>query len=169
MNYLIPERVESDRLILRTFKETDWKDLHQYYSNIETTRFTLGRTLTEGETWRTMASMLGHWTIRGYGPFALEEKKSGKVIGISGLWYPNDWPEPEIKWGLTKLYQGKGYASEAARQVQLMAKEFMPKTSLISLIHSKNEASIRLALSIGCSFEKNIYFRGDDWKIYRHV
>ncbi len=169
MNYLIPEKIESDRLILRTFKETDWKDLYHYYSEIETTRFTLGRVLTEGETWRTMASMIGHWSLRGYGPYALQEKESGKVIGITGLWYPNDWPEPEIKWGLIKSYHGKGYASEAARRVKLMAKEYMSKTSLISLIHAKNEPSIRLALALGCTFEKEIVFRGENWRIYRHT
>ena len=168
MSYLIPESIESERLILRMFKESDWKDLYDYYSNAETTKFTIGRTLTEGETWRTMTSMIGHWMIRGYGPYALEEKGSGKVIGVSGLWYPNDWPEPEIKWGLTNIYQGKGYASEAARRIKRMATEFLPKTSLISLIHSENEPSIRLALALGCTFEQRVVFRGNDCSIYRH-
>ena len=169
MKYLIPDKIESNRLILRIFKEADWRDLHHYYSDIECTRYTLGQALTEGETWRTMAGMIGHWTMRGYGPYALQEKKSGKVIGISGLWYPNDWPELEIKWGLIKSYQGKGFASEAARRIKVMTKEFLPQTSLISLIHSKNEASIKLALSIGCRFEKKIKFRENIWSIYRHT
>lgn len=169
MNYLIPEKIESDRLTLRTFKETDWKDLYEYYSDVETTKYTSGKILSEGETWRVMASMIGHWSIKGYGPYALEEKEKGKIIGISGLWYPNDWPEPEIKWGLNRSYHGKGYATEAARRVQLIAKEYLPETSLISLIHSKNEPSIRLAVTLGCSFEKEIVFRGDFWRIYRHI
>jgi hypothetical protein len=28
MNYLIPELLETDQLILRAFRENDWKDLH---------------------------------------------------------------------------------------------------------------------------------------------
>lgn len=169
MKYLIPERIETERLVLRIFQEEDWKNLHTYYSDPETTRYTVGRTLSEGETWRAMASMIGHWTLKGYGPYALEKKATGKVIGISGLWYPNDWPEPEIKWGLSRLYQGKGYAREAAAEVKNMAKVHLPALSLISLIHSKNEASIRLARRIDAIFEKTIDFRDDIWHIYRHT
>ena len=151
------------------FNGDDWKDLHDYYSDVEAAKYTFGRALTEGETWRTVASMVGHWTIRDYGPYALEEKRSGKVIGISGLWYPIDWPEPEIKWGLSKTFHGKGYASEAARKIKQVASEYLPEVSLISLIHSENEPSIKLALAIGAIFEKEILFRGDNWRVYRHT
>lgn len=70
MSYLIPEFLETDRLLLRTFQESDWTDLHKYYSDEACTKYTLGRTLTEGETWRTMAAMIGHW--------------SGKLVIIGG-------------------------------------------------------------------------------------
>ncbi len=168
MKYQIPEQIESKRLLLRKFKDADWKGLHEYYSNIETTRFTVGKVLSEGEAWRAMASMVGHWELRKYGPYALEEKETGKVIGIAGLWYPNDWPEPEIKWGLATQYHGKGYASEAARAVQKMTKEYLPNTKLISFIINENKASIKLALAIGCIFEKEVPFRGAQWSLYRH-
>ncbi len=168
MKYLLPTTLESDRLILRMFREEDWQDLHAYYSDEANTKYTVGRALTEGETWRIMAGMIGHWSIRGYGPYALEEKTLGKVIGVCGLWYPNDWPEPEIKWALAQAYQGKGYASEAARNVQCTVREFLPNLSLISLIDARNEPSIKLALAIGSVFEKKIPFRGGEWAVYRH-
>ena len=167
-DHLIPERIETDRLILRTFKNDDWKDLYPYYSDPECMRYTIGRTLTEGETWRTMAGMIGHWVLRGYGPYALEEKSSNKVIGVSGLWFPNDWPEAEIKWGLVKHYHGNGFAKEAAGKIKQIAKQFLPQLSLISLIRCGNEASIKLALSLGCTLEREIEFRGETCNIYRH-
>jgi len=168
MSYLIPERIETERLILRCFKEDDWIDLHQIYSNPECTRHTIQRTLTEGESWRTMATIIGHWQIRGYGPYAVEDKAGGKVMGPVGLWYPNDWPEPEIKWALAREFWGRGYASEAARAVNTMAAEYMPETSLISLIFSDNEPSIKLAEAIGAKFEKEFKFRGQIAYIFRH-
>ncbi len=168
MNYLIPETAETERLILRTFKEDDWLDLHQLYSDPKCTQYTIQRTLTEGESWRTMATMIGHWQLRGYGPYALEDKATGKVMGPVGLWYPNDWPEPEIKWAISHAYWGHGYASEAARAVKKIAADFMPETSLISLIFSENEPSIKLALAIGAKFEKELEFRGQIAHIYRH-
>lgn len=168
MPYLIPEKVETERLILRCFKEDDWTDLHTLYSDPVCTEYTIGRCLTEGESWRTMAAMIGHWQIRGYGPYALEDKGSGKVMGPVGLWYPNDWPGPEIKWALSRPYWGCGFASEAARAVKKIAAQYMPGVSLISLIYPDNTPSINLAEALGATFEKEIAFRGQIAHIFRH-
>ncbi len=168
MNFLVPDHIETERLILRQFRESDWKDLHHYFSSNNATKFTVGRKFTEGETWRTMCSMVGHWRIRGYGPYAIEDKSSGIVLGTAGFWYPNDWPSPEIKWALAPQHWGKGYASEAARSVQQTGINFLPDISLISFINAENAASIRLALAIGATFEKEVLFRGAKWHIYRH-
>jgi RimJ/RimL family protein N-acetyltransferase len=168
MKFLVPEKLETDRLILRQFRENDWPDLHEYYSDENATRFTFGRQLTEGDTWRIMCGMIGHWQIRGYGPYAVEEKVGRKVLGTVGFWYPSDWPEPEIKWALARHHWGKGFASEAARAVQAAGKKHLPEISLISLIHPDNLASIRLACSIGAEFEKEFLYEGSAWNIYRH-
>jgi RimJ/RimL family protein N-acetyltransferase len=169
MDYLTPEFLESHRLLLRPFQENDWKDLHKYYSDEASMKYTNGRALTEGETWRTMAAMIGHWQLRRYGSYALEEKTAHHVIGVAGLDYPNDWPEPEIKWGLIRDFWGKGYASEAVRAVKQMWVEYLPDLSLISLIHPKNTNSINLAKAVGAYFESDYEFRGDTWSIYRHT
>ncbi|MBI3729561.1 MAG: GNAT family N-acetyltransferase [Burkholderiales bacterium] len=166
--FKIPESLETTRLQLRMFREEDWLALHEHYSDPECTSFTFRRALTEGESWRAMASMLGHWQLRGYGPYAIVEKTSEAIIGAAGLWYPNDWPEPEIKWALTRRYWGKAYASEAVRAVQTMAAEYLPDLPLISFIHSDNLASIKLALAVGARLEKQVEFRGGLWHIYRH-
>ncbi|WP_299773606.1 GNAT family N-acetyltransferase [uncultured Pseudoteredinibacter sp.] len=168
MKFKVPEQIETERLILRQFKDEDWKDLHEYYSSEEATRYTVGRAFSEGESWRIMSAMLGHWILRDYGPYALEEKSSSKVIGTAGFWCPNDWPSPEIKWALAPAYWGKGYASEAARALQKIGKEYLPEISLISLIAKENQASIKLALAVGACFDREIDFRGGKWDIYRH-
>ncbi len=164
----MPLRIETPRLVLRQFAHADWAAMHAHYSDLESTRFTFRRALTEGESWRAMASMVGHWTLHGYGPYALQDKVSGQVMGTAGLWYPNDWPEPEIKWALTKAYWGKGYAKEAALTVQAAALKNLPHLRLISQIHADNTASIQLALSVGCTLEKEVEFRGAKHLIYRH-
>jgi RimJ/RimL family protein N-acetyltransferase len=112
--------------------------------------------------------MVGHWTIRGYGPYAVVEASTGTVIGAAGLWYPNDWPEPEIKWALSRRFWGKGYASEAVRAIQVPAFRHLGGKAPISLINAENEASIRLAAAVGAQYEKTVEFRGSPWHIYRH-
>ena len=89
-------------------------------------------------------------------------------MGTAGFWYPNDWPELEIKWALSREYWGKGYASEATRAVQKVARKVFTDKPLISFINSENMASIRLALAVGAVLEKQVEFRGRNWHIYRH-
>ena len=115
-----------------------------------------------------MCSIIGHWQLRGYGTYAVEEKASGKVIGNVGFWYPIDWPCPEILWGLAPEFHGKGFASEAVRAVQAAGKEYLPDISFISMIHKGNVASIKLAESVGAVFEKEIEFKGGMVNVYRH-
>lgn len=169
MNYLSPEFLETERLFLRPFRESDWKDLHKFYSDEACTKYTVGRIFTEGESWRAMAAMIGHWQLRKYGAYALEEKTTHSLLGFAGLDFPNDWPEPEIKWGLIREFWGQGYASEAVRAVKKMWIEHLPDLSLISLIHPDNKNSINLAKAVGAYFEKEYEFRGDTWSIYRHT
>lgn len=164
----IPLVLESPRLILRQFVNDDWRAMHELYGDPECTRFTFGRPLSEGESWRTMASIPGHWQLRGYGPYALEERATGALIGTAGLWYPNDWPEPEIKYALSRRYWGKGFATEAVKRVQVMVAEKWPGKPPISFINAENTASIKLAIAIGARLEQEVEFRGGIWHIYRH-
>ena len=168
MTFLVPRTLQTDRLTLRQFRHQDWSDLHAYYSDQEATRYTFGRRLSEGDTWRIMCGMIGHWQIRGYGPYAVVEKKSQKVLGTVGFWYPVDWPEAEIKWALAAHAWGKGFAFEAARAVQQAGGKYLPGTRLISLIHPENGRSINLALALGASYEKVVPHEGMAMHLYRH-
>ena len=163
-----PRQLSTERLHLRQFTHDDWPALHEHYSDPECTKFTFRRALTEGESWRAMCSMVGHWTIRGYGPFAAVEASTGQVVGAVGMWYPNDWPEPEIKWALLRRYWGMGYASEAVRAIQRPAFVCLGDKAPISFIHAENAPSIRLAIAVGATLEKTVAFRGSPWQVYRH-
>lgn len=163
----VPLTIDTPRLTLRQFAADDWKALHEHYSDVECTKYTFGRALSEGETWRAVASMAGHWQLRGYGPYAVVEKATGAVVGTVGFWYPNDWPEPEIKWALVRRFWGRGIAGEAARAVQRVAPDHFAKP-LISLIGAQNAPSIKLALSVGAKLEEETLFRGNPFHIYRH-
>jgi RimJ/RimL family protein N-acetyltransferase len=164
---IVPLQLETPRLLLRGFRNDDWQAMHEHYSDEECVRYTFGRAQNEGGSWRAMASMVGHWQLRGYGPYALEDKANGAVLGTVGLWYPVDWPEPEIKWALLRRHWGQGYASEAVRAVQAMTREHFEKP-LISFINSANAPSIALALAVGATLEHETEFRGSLWHMYRH-
>ncbi|WP_428033880.1 GNAT family N-acetyltransferase [Amphritea sp.] len=168
MTYRIPELISTSRLNLVKVTIEDWPSLHNFYKDIEATRYTTGRPLSEGESWRIVAALIGHWQIHGYGPYSLKLKDCGAVVGVVGLWYPGDWPEPEIMWSLIPGFSGKGYAQEAALAVRQMAAAYLPELHLISLIFAQNRPSRKLAETLGATLEKRFLFRNKEALIYRH-
>ena len=168
MNFSIPRAIESSRLTLRMVREEDWCALHEYYADAASVRYTVQEALSEEGSRNMTGAMIRHWQRRGYGPYALVEKTSDVVIGVCGLWYPKEWPEPEIKWALCRSHWGKGYAAEAARAVQAMAAQHLPQLHLISLIHVDNRNSINLAQAVGALREREMAFRGGTYVVFRH-
>lgn len=162
----MPKTLETERLILRQFQHSDWDDLHELFSDEECVKYTTKVLFEKWQTWRMLACYPGHWQYRGYGPYAVVEKTSQKMIGPIGLWYPGDWPETEIKYSICKKFWGKGYAYEAALKVKQEAFSRNLFKRLISLIVPENKKSISLSKKLGGVKEKTISFRGKTADIY---
>lgn len=167
----IPLSIATPRLVLRYPREDDWRALHAYFGDEASVRYTTRRAFTEAETWRALAGVAGHWALRGYGPYVITAREDpappGRVLGLCGPWYPNDWPEPEIKWSLVPAARGQGIAREAAAAVLAMTQVHLGWTP-ISLIDHENAASIALACAVGARHESTIAFRGRPAQIFRH-
>ncbi|MCK9382645.1 MAG: GNAT family N-acetyltransferase [Sulfuritalea sp.] len=168
MTRLIPESLESQRLILAMPQPGDWLALHAYYSDVECARYTFQQPLPESETQRVVGSLVRHWERKGYGPYVVREKQSTSVVGLVGLWFPSEWPETEIKWAIIREHWGKGYASEAARAVLAMLPRYLPDMQPISLIDAENDRSIALAKALGAELELELTFRNAPFHRYRH-
>lgn len=134
----------------------------------EVTRFIGGAPADREESWRSLAFMLGHWVLRGYGLFAVEEKASGQFIGRVGLLDPEGWPETEVAWTIARPFWGQGYAVEAARAVLDHTMRTLGLPPPISLIDPANRRSIRVAEKLGAAVERQIEFHGDTIDVYRH-
>ena len=74
----------TDRLRLRAFKASDLDAYAAMQANPEVMRYLVtGRTSTPVEVWRTMATSVGAWALRGYGMWACEKIDDG-ATGPSG-------------------------------------------------------------------------------------
>ena len=159
--------LETERLRLRAWREEDLDSYATFVADEKMTRF-VGGTGNREDAWRRMAMLLGHWALRGYGNWAIEEKATGRWIGYSGLWKPEGWPEAELMWGLAADCHGRGYATEAARRARDFAYRELGWKTLISCIAPANEPSQRVAGRLGACRERDMELRGAQVGIYRH-
>lgn len=100
--------------------------------------------------WRGLAGLIGHWVLRGFGPWAITERGVDDFLGIVGPWSPEGWPEPEILWSLTEAAEGRGIAAEAARAARGHAFGALGWPTAVSYIHPENARSLALAARLGC-------------------
>jgi RimJ/RimL family protein N-acetyltransferase len=154
--------ITTARLLLRQFEPADFDAYAEFCADPEVMRYVAeGRPLTREEAWRNMAMMAGHWHLRGYGNWAVEERKTGTMIGRLGFWNPEGWPGFELGWLIARPHWGQGYAIEGARAALDFAFSVVRQTRVISLIRPGNSRSIRVAEKLGEKFTETVDLRGE--------
>lgn len=138
------------------------------YADPEVMRFLEdGAPLDRAAAFRSMAVHLGHWLLRGYGQWVLEERATGAFVGRAGLWQPEGWPGLEVGWALDRGSWGLGYATEAGRAAIDYAFNVLQADEVISLIRPENTASIKVAERLGETYAKTIELLGAEARVYR--
>lgn len=143
------DELESVRLRFRQFRDADFPIYEQWCSRMEIMRFLGGKTFDRIQAFRHFAYLRGHWDFLGYGYYAVEEKATGALIGRCGYTNQPGWPGFELGWTIIPEYQGRGYATEAARMLLPYAFEALDQSRVISLIHPDNAPSRRVAEKLG--------------------
>ena len=151
---------------MRLWREEDFEAYAELCADPEVMRYLGGKTFDRTEAWRQMASMVGHWQLRGYGQWVVEEKATGRFAGRLGFLNPAGWPGFEIGWTLKREFWGKGYATEGARRALEYGFNELDKPHVISLIHPDNRASIRVAQRLGETLEGTATIFGTDVLVY---
>lgn len=159
--------LETERLRLRGWREDDLHPFAEFCASEVLTRF-VGGTIDRRATWGRIAAYLGHWTLRGYGHWAIEEKASGRFVGYAGLWNPEGWPEPEVIWGLMADAHGQGYATEAAGRAREFAYRNLGWRTAVSFIAPENLPSRRVAQRLAAAHERDFKLFTATLGIYRH-
>ncbi len=126
-----------------------------------------GKPASRDIAWRSLATMVGHWELRGYGQWAAEERETGQLVGRIGFWNPEGWPGFEVGWMLRRQFWGKGFATEGARAALEVAFTTLLRPEVISLIDPENAASIRVAERIGERQDGSVELMGRPALIYR--
>jgi RimJ/RimL family protein N-acetyltransferase len=159
--------LETPRLRLRAFRSHDLDAYAAMCADPEVMRYLgPGLTLSRTDSWRSIASMLGHWRLLGYGMWALESKADGAFLGRAGFLDPPGWPGFELGWTLAREHWGNGYATEAARAALTYAFDILGRDRVISLIRPGNERSVRVAGRLGAKLAGEVDLLGSTALVY---
>jgi len=162
--------LETDRLILRAPQMTDFDPFLSFMQQ-DRSKFVRGVEIDNVLGWRAFAHVTGMWVLRGYGTFIIEERASGKPLGMAGPWHPIYWPEREIGWSLwAEADEGKGIAFEAASATLNYAFSELKWDTAVSYIHPDNSRSRELAERLNAVVDKNAELPDEEPAIvYRHA
>ncbi|MGE0041024.1 MAG: GNAT family N-acetyltransferase [Vicinamibacterales bacterium] len=152
--------VETPRLLLRPPEAADVPEMLTIHQHPDVMRYVGGTGGDIGVAWRAVAMMVGHWQMRGYGPWVLVSKADGSIMGRAGLWNVDGGPGLELGWLVRRDAWGRGVATEAARAALAWAWEHLAHDHVVSLIQTANVPSIRVAEKIGQRLEKRELVRG---------
>ena len=162
-------RLETSRLVLRGFTAADVEPYAAMMADPEVTRFLGdGHTFGRAEAWRHIAMLIGHWELRGFGLWAVEERSSGRFIGRIGCYEPDGWPGFEIGYALAREAWGRGLAREGAAAALEHARTALRQTRIISLIRPANAASIAVAEHLGAQRTGTVEFYGASTDVYTY-
>lgn len=168
--------LETERLLLRGWRADDFEPHARFMADPDVMRYLSGEAMSRNDAWRNMATIVGHWVLRGYGFWAVVRKSDNAFVGRVGIHNPEGWPGLEVGWTLGKDYWGQGYATEAARAAMNYGFLTQNTERLISVIDPRNMASQAVATRLGETRGEQIeltiqgkVFTADIWSIARET
>ena len=118
------------------------------------------------------AATVGSWLLRGHGPWTIESRENGEVLGFVCLNMEPSDQEPELGYFLRASAEGQGIAAEATQAARDRAWA-LGIPSLVSYIGPLNTRSVALAERLGAQRDTRAEaaFEGTpdaDVLVYRH-
>lgn len=160
--------IETERLRLRAFAAADLDAYAAMCADADVMRYVGdGVPIDRDAAWRQMALFLGHWSLRGFGMWAIEERAGGRLVGRAGYYQPEGWPGAELGWLLGRAWWGQGLATEACRAA-LAQRAAFGIGRLISLIRPGNVRSAAVAQRLGATHARTVDFLGAPVQVWEH-
>lgn len=148
-------RLETERLVLRGHQLEDFDECFKMWSDLQVTRYTIGRPSTREEAWARLLRNAGHWALLGFGYWVVQERSSSRFLGEVGLadlrrdLEPSFGNAPEAGWVLCAGAWGRGHATEAMRAVLEWGGANLRSERTVCMIHPENLASLKVATKCG--------------------
>ena len=169
---MAPE-IETERLILRAFCAKDLDAHAATLGDPEVMRHIGGSPVSREDSWRRLLMGVGMWSLIGMGPWAVELKADGRMVGHCGFFQfnremtPLILGEPEMGWIFDRSVHGQGVAFEACSAALNWAELAIPANSYPAIIDLDNVASMKLAERLGFVRQADATYRNAPIALFR--
>lgn len=144
--------IQTPRLILRTFKESDFP----YFVQMNQDPLVMEHfpnLISEEQTRALLDRINQHYRDHGFSLFAVELKETHQFIGFIGLLHvgfqEHFTPAVEIGWRLDSAYWNLGFATEGAKATLDYAFNHLKLPKVVSFTATSNKRSQRIMQKIG--------------------
>jgi len=159
--------LQTPRLILRPFEESDAEAAHVWFSDPEIFRFyTYGPYRSVEETATRIHDYRPQFEKTGFGKWIVIDKTTGIPIGDAGLMLEEETGEVHVGYKIARSCWGRGFATEAVQEWVRQGFEERDLGRIAALIHPENAASIRVVQKLKFSFSTHRREAGIDWNVY---
>lgn len=150
--------LETERLLLRPVKEDDVTAIFNCWMQDEdVSRYMCWKASSDiNEAKEFVSFELGNLENDGWNRWIIELKEIGEIIGTCLIFYNDEEDNWDISYNLGKKYWGKGYTSEAMKQVMAYAKDILGIQECIAVHAVENPASGRVIEKLGFRYEKEV-------------
>jgi RimJ/RimL family protein N-acetyltransferase len=167
--------IETPRLKLRLHTIEDFDFSHGLWNEAQVYQFISKKPSSVQQSWGRLYNYLGHWQLRGYGYFLIEERSSGRAIGEIGLAdFQRDLTPRlnlpyEAGWVIHPDFHGQGYASEAIEAILRWNEKRVGTQTYWCMIDAKNTASIALAAKFNFHFSQEAVYNGEAISLFTRL
>ena len=150
-------RIESERLIIREWSESDFAPFLEIVNDPEVMRY-----IGPGLVWTQsqMEAFLGRQSEsverHGFCVGALESKADGQLLGHCGIQHLGTGGDVEVGWWLARRHWGQGFGTEAGQAALTFAFDELDLAQVLAIAHSENKASRRVMERLGMQFQRRL-------------
>jgi RimJ/RimL family protein N-acetyltransferase len=155
LNSALPPVIQGDSLLLRQWSSEDFGFYSSFFASDSNARF-YGGAVDRQKAWRHLASVIGHWTLRQFGVYAVEAVGCGGLQGCIGLWEPHGWPCREFAYWFVPSAYDSGRALRAGQLALARVKESFPDEEIKGFIHPDNALALSLANAMGATLHTEV-------------
>ena len=161
--------LETERLLLRPFTYEDAEDVFSCWeSDPDVAKYMFWTSHNDIEKTKEWISFeIGQIEKDDWYRFALVLKETNVLIGTGLIYFEEEVDSWEIGYNLGKKYWGKGYTTEAMKQIISFAQEELGITEIVGRYAKENPESGKVMEKLGFQFEKEIPYECNNGTVRR--